>query len=357
MKQLFLFSFILSTTLYGLAQRGKDGSYTVTSLNALVNSYTVLNANASAGQTLITVASNTMVGGFFQGVLTPGDLIMIIQMQGATLNVDTYHASEYISSNGQFWGPYTTPQGHINDWNQHIPLWGEITNYHNAGKFELAEVKSVSGANTISLMCPLTNNYTISGHVQVVRIPRFINLTLNANTSVVPSLWNGNTGGVVAVEVDGNLLLNSSAKISASESGFRGGATEDQTLGSPPGSVNDIGFCASHVATQGAEKGESIAGFHTEYDALYSRYCKSAAANGGGGGNNHNAGGGGGCNVGNVALPYTGKGVPNPTYNVNWNLELAGMGGSISPGGGRGGYSGATVNQNENTVGPNSTAW
>ncbi len=357
MKQLFLFSFILSTTIHGLAQRGKDGSYTVTSLNALVNSYTVLNANASAGQTLITVASNTMVGGFFQGVLTPGDLIMIIQMQGATLNVDTYPASEYVSSNGQFWGPYTTPQGHINDWNQHIPLWGEITNYHNAGKFELAEVKSVSGANTISLMCPLTNNYTISGHVQVVRIPRFINLTLNANTSVVPSLWNGNTGGVVAVEVDGNLLLNSSAKISASGSGFRGGATEDQTLGSPPGNVNDIGFCASHVATQGAEKGESIAGFYTEYDAIYSRYCKSAAANGGGGGNNHNAGGGGGCNVGNVALPYTGKGVPNPTYNVNWNLELAGMGGSISPGGGRGGYSGATVNQNENTVGPNSTAW
>lgn len=357
MKQLFLFSFILSTTLHGLAQRGKDGSYTVTSLNALVNSYTVLNANASAGQTLITVASNTMVGGFFQGVLTPGDLIMIIQMQGGTLNVDTYPASQYVSSNGQFWGPYTTPQGHINDWFQYIPLWGEITNYNNAGKFEIAEVKSISGANTISLMCPLSNNYSISGHVQVVRVPRYTNLTLNANTSIVPSLWNGNTGGVVAVEVNGNLLINSSAKISASGYGFRGGATEDQTLGSPPGNVNDVGFCASHVATQGAEKGESIAGFYTEYDAIYSRYCKSAAANGGGGGNNHNAGGGGGCNVGNVALTYTGKGVPNPTYNVNWNLELAGMGGSISPGGGRGGYSGATVNQNENTVGPNSTPW
>jgi hypothetical protein len=99
MKQLFLFSLILFAALHGHAQRGKDGSHTVTSLNALVNSYTVLNANASAGQTLITVASNTMVGGFFQGVLTPGDLIMIIQMQGAILNVDTYPASEYISSN------------------------------------------------------------------------------------------------------------------------------------------------------------------------------------------------------------------------------------------------------------------
>ena len=357
MNKLLFPLLLLSITFHGLAQRGKDGSYTVTSLNALVNSYTVLNANASAGQSVITVTSNTMVGGFFQGVLTPGDLIMIIQMQGANLNVDTYPASEYVNSNGQFWGPYTTPQGHINDWNQFIQLWGEITNYNNAGKFELSEVKSVSGSNTISLMCPLVNNYTSAGHVQIVRIPRFVNLTINSNSSLVPSLWNGTTGGVVAVEVNGNLLINSNAKISANGYGFRGGVTEDQTLGSPPGNVNDIGFCASHVATQGAEKGESIAGYYTEYDAIFSRYCKSAPANGGGGGNNHNAGGGGGCNVGNTVQTYTGKGVPDPVYNVNWNLEAAGMGGSVSPGGGRGGYSGATVNQNENTVGPNNTTW
>ena len=357
MKRLLFPLLLLSIAFNSQGQRAKDGSYTVTSLNALVNSYTVLNANATAGQSLITVASNTMVGGFFQGVLTPGDLIMIIQMQGVNLNVDTYPANEFVTSGGQFWGPYTTPQGHINDWNQYIPLWGEITNYNNAGKFELAEVKSISGANTISLMCPLTNSYTSAGRVQIVRIPRFANLTLNSNTSIVPSLWNGSTGGVVAVEVNGNLLINANAKISASAYGFRGGVTEDQTLGSPPGNVNDIGFCASHVATQGAEKGESVAGFYTEYDAIYSRYCKSAPANGGGGGNNHNAGGGGGCNVGNTAQTYTGKGVPNPLYNVNWNLEAAGMGGSISPGGGRGGYSGATVNQNENTVGPNNTTW
>ncbi|MFM7387447.1 MAG: gliding motility-associated C-terminal domain-containing protein, partial [Bacteroidota bacterium] len=287
----------------------------------------------------------------------PGDLILIVQMQGASLNVDTYAANEFVTSNGQFWGPYTTPIGHLNDWNQYIQLWGEILNYNNAGKFELAEVRSVAGANSISLMCPLVNNYTVAGRVQVVRVPRFVNLTVNSNTSVIPTSWNGTIGGVVALEVDGNLTLNANGSISATGAGFRGGVAEDQTLGSPPGNVNDIGFCASHVATQGAEKGESIAGFYTEYDAIYSRYCKSAPANGGGGGNNHNAGGGGGCNVGNTALTYTGKGVPNPTYNVNWNLEAAGMGGSVSPGGGRGGYSGATVNQNENTVGPNNTSW
>jgi len=339
------------------AQRGKNGSYTVTTLNSILNTYTDLTANASAGQSVITVTSNSLVGGFFNGILTPGDLILIVQMQGATLNVDTYPANQYVTSNGQFWGPYTTPVGHLNDWNQNIPLWGEILNYNNAGKFELAEVRSTAGSNTISLMCPLVNNYTVSGHVQIVRVPRFVNLTVNANTSIVPSAWNGTVGGVVALEVDGVLNLNANSTISTSGAGFRGGVTEDQTLGSPPGNVNDIGFCASHVATQGAEKGEGIAGFYTEYDAIYSRYCKSAPANGGGGGNNHNAGGGGGCNVGNTALTYTGKGVPNPAYNVNWNLEAAGMGGSTSPGGGRGGYSGATINQDENTVGPNNTSW
>ncbi|MBM3423918.1 MAG: hypothetical protein FJY06_00305 [Bacteroidetes bacterium] len=339
------------------AQRGKNGSYIVTTPNATLNSYTVLSANANAGQSTITVASNSMIGGYFNSVLTPGDLILIIQMQGASLNVDTYAANQYVTSNGQFWGPYTTPIGHLNDWTQHIPLWGEILNYNNAGKFELAEVRATGGANGITLLCPLVNNYTSLGRVQIVRVPRFVNLTVNANTSIIPTPWNGSTGGVVALEVDGTLTLNANSSISATGAGFRGGNTEDQTLGSPPGNVNDIGFCASHIPSQGAEKGESIAGFHFEYDAIYSRYCKSAPANGGGGGNNHNAGGGGGCNIGNTALSYTGKGVPDPIYNVNWNLEVAGMGGSISPGGGRGGYSGATANQNENTVGPNNVLW
>ena len=141
MQKVIFSLFLMTAITHAFSQRGKDGSYTVTTLNALVNSYTALNANATAGQSLITVTSNAMVGGYFQGVLVPGDLLMIIQMQGASLNVDTYPASEYVNSGGQFWGPYTTPQGHLNDWNQFIPLWGEITNYNNAGKYELAEVK------------------------------------------------------------------------------------------------------------------------------------------------------------------------------------------------------------------------
>ena len=349
--------FIILVSFQAHGQRAKDGNYTVTSANSVLNSYTTLSSNATIGQSLISVSSNALNGGFFTTNLAAGDLILIIQMQGTSMNVDAYAASEYVNSNGQFWGPYTTPFGHLNDWPLFIPLWGEITAYNQTGKFELAQVRSVSGTATINLTCPLTNNYAISGRVQVIRVPRFANLTINSNTSAVPSLWNGSSGGVLAIEVDGNLVLNANGKISSSGYGFRGGVTEDQTLGAPSGSVNDVGFCASHVATQGAEKGESIAGFYTEYDLVYSRYCKGAPANGGGGGNNHNAGGGGGSNVGSTTLTYTGKGIPSITYNTNWNLELAGMGGSNSPGGGRGGYSGSTSDQNENTLGPNQIAW
>jgi hypothetical protein len=349
--------FIILVSFQAHGQRAKDGNYTVTSANSVLNSYTTLSSNATIGQSLISVSSNALNGGFFTTNLAAGDLILIIQMQGTSMNVDTYAASEYINSNGQFWGPYTTPFGHQNDWPLFIPLWGEITAYNQTGKFELAQVRSVSGTATINLTCPLTNNYAISGRVQIVRVPRFGNLTINSNASTVPSLWNGTSGGVLAIEVDGNLILNANGKISSSGYGFRGGVTENQTLGAPSGSVNDVGFCASHVATQGAEKGESIAGFYTEYDLVYSRYCKGAPANGGGGGNNHNAGGGGGSNVGSTTLTYTGKGIPSITYNTNWNLELAGMGGSNSPGGGRGGYSGSTSDQNENTLGPNQMAW
>lgn len=355
MKFYLFFIICLFINKISVCQRGKDGNYSVTTANTILNSYSYLLSNANAGQSAVSSSSNTMVGGLFTLNLAPGDLILIIQMQGASLNVDTYATNEYINSNGMFWGPLTTPIGHLNDWNQFQDLWGEVTNYNNAGKFELAEVKSVIGANTINLMCPLVRSYAASGHVQIVRIPRFNNLTLNSNTSIVPTLWNGNSGGIVALEINGNLTFNTGSKLSASGSGFRGGQTEDFTLGAPPGNVNDIGFCASYVSTQGAEKGEGIAGFYTEYDAIYSRYCKSAPANGGGGGGNHNAGGGGGSNV--ATGSYTGKGVPNPLYNTSWNLEAPGFGGSTSSGGGRGGYSGSTSDQNELTIGPNNTAW
>jgi hypothetical protein len=332
-----------------LAQRGKDNSYTVSAVNTQLNAYTSVTANAAANATNITVASNTLTNAFFTTPLAQGDLIMIIQMQGATMDID-------VTPTASWGGHYTVPNGHQGDWSTTQDLWGNVTAYNNAGKYEMIEVRSVSGGTTINLMCGLKNAYTASGHVQVVRVPRLLNLTLNANTSIVPALWDGTTGGVIALEVNGNLTLNANSKISASGCGFRGGVCDLMSAGSPPGGgASSVGYSASDLGIEGAEKGEGIGGFYAEYDALYSRYCKSAPANGGGGGGNHNSGGGGGSNIGTGT--YTGKGNPNAAYAAVWNLESAGFGASTSSGGGRGGYSYSTSDQNETTIGPNNAAW
>ena len=343
------------------SQRGKDGNFTVTLPNTNVNSFTYLSADAASGATSISVNSNTMSGSAFASNLAQGDLILIIQMQGATMDID-------VTPTVSWGGNYTVPNSWITGsvgWNTQPWLWGQVTNYNNCGKFEQVEVRSVSGANTITLNCALQNSYTSSGHVQVVRVPRFNNLTLNSSTSIVPTAWNGSSGGIAAIEVNGTLTFNSSSKISANGLGFRGGSTSTPTV-----QVGSPGTCAAHTngtgngstqmgssaSTEGGRKGEGIGGFTTEYNAQYSGYGRGAPANGGGGGGYQNCGGGGGSNVGSGL--YTGKGVPSTTVaNAVWNLETAGLGGSSSSGGGRGGYALSNSDQNATTTGPNNTAW
>lgn len=324
------------------------GNYTVTTSNVQLNTYEVVTANLTATiSTTLSVTSSSLMNTFFTQPLGPGDLLLIYQAQGASMDVDVTPTAS--------WGSiYTVPTGHISDWPSYPDLWGNITAYNNAGNYELVEVASVTNATTIQLMCPVQKNYTASGHVQIVRVPRLNDLSLATNATIVPMQWNGAIGGIVALEINGNLSLASNSKISASGFGFRGGVTENQTAG-PASNPADVGFCASSQANQGAEKGESIIGFYTEYDALFSRYGKSAPANGGGGGNYKNAGGGGGSNVGTGN--YSGKGIPSSMYAAYWNLEQSGFASALSAGGGRGGYSGAQSNQDESLLGPNNAAW
>ena len=363
-KKLLLFALILLYSLLGFSQRGKDASYTSMTANFVLNSATYLTANATANSTSIIVNSNSLTGGFFTGALAQGDLILIIQMQGATMDIDPI-TSIPLASGG--WGGHYTVAASVGtgtDWHLSADIWGRVTNYNQSGKFEQVEVLSVSGTNIINLQCPLKNNYTSAGHVQVIRVPRFQNLTINTGASLVPAAWNGNTGGVVAAEVSGNLVLTGTGKISATGLGFRGGVADNQGGASTGGvstglaaSGTGIGdtYLGSDQGVNGARKGEGIGGYTTEYAALYSVYGRSGAANGGGGAGYQNAGGGGGSNIGTGT--YTGKGNPNPTYASFWNLELAGFGASTSSGGGRGGYTLSTSDQNEAIVGPNNTLW
>lgn len=353
MRSILLSILLLLTCNFVFSQQAKNGNYTVAATGTVLNAYTNVTANVAANATSISVASNTLTNSYFATALGAGDLILIVQMQGATMDIVTNPAVPAASGG---WGSNFTvsnsawaDMGNVNNYRAD---WGGVTSYNNSGKYEYAEVLSVS-AGTINVRCALKNSYTSSGHVQVIRVPRIGNLTLNANTSIIPLSWDGTIGGIVALEVNGTLTFGTNSKIVASGYGFRGGVTDNTSGG--PGAFGDIGKPAYSVASEGSEKGEGIGGSVTEYAVLYSRYGCGAPANGGGGGNYKNSGGGGGSNVGTGM--YNGKGVATAGYAAFWNLELAGMATTPSSGGGRGGYSGAQSDQNEATVGPNTSAW
>ncbi len=319
----FFFVIFLSLAYFPvIGQTGKDGAKIVSALNTVVNDYTSLSSAATAGSSSIQVSNNNLSSGF-PSALATGDLIFIIQVQGAAIST-------------------------ADD-----PTNGTITSYNTCGNNEFAEVSSVSGSNTITLTCPLQKNYSSSGRTVVVRVPRYSTLTVNGGASITCPAWNGTTGGIVAIEVMGSTIINGGGSIDVSGKGFRGGALLD--INSNYGVLN----FSWPTNDYGAEKGESIAGSVADYDVIGGRYCKGAPANGGGGGNAHNGGGGGGANAGNVSA-YTGFGNPdnsNATWATAWNLESPGFASSTSSGGGKGGYTFSGSNQNALVTGPFNAAW
>ena len=87
---------------------GKDGAFTATAANTTINSYATLTAGAGSGDSTINVSSAAGI--------TPGDVLLIYQAQGATIS--TTDANTY----------------------------GEVNALGNAGRYEYVSVSSVSGS-------------------------------------------------------------------------------------------------------------------------------------------------------------------------------------------------------------------
>ena len=171
----------LGTSENANANPGKDGAKTISALNTIVNEFTSLTSNASAGSTTIAVSSSSLnANSRFSGSLSAGDLILIIQMQGASIST---------SDNSSY---------------------GNINNYNHCGKYEYAKVSSVPNSTSIILANSLVNSYSSSGKVQVVHVPRYTDLTINSGASITTDAWDGTMGGIVAVEVVNNVILNAS---------------------------------------------------------------------------------------------------------------------------------------------------
>jgi gliding motility-associated-like protein len=325
MKKYYIYSILLLfISLNTIAQRSKDGAKVVAGTE-VVNAYTSLTVNAAIGDTSITV-TNSNLNTNFSANLATGDLIMIIQVQGTT----------------------------VDDANQALVTWGQILNYNNCGNYEVVQVESVPNANTIIFDCALKNAYTATGNVVIVRMPRYSSLTINSGGIISADPWNGTVGGIVAIEVEGITTINAGGSIDISGLGFRGGQADNLTNWGVQG-------YASPNADQGAEKGESIGGDQAFYDTFLSgRFSRGAAANAGGGGNAHNGGGGGGSNAGNLGNWNDGAGVPDGAYTTAWNLEptpIGGLNNSNSSGGGRGGYAIFFNDLDPFAVGPSNVAW
>jgi uncharacterized repeat protein (TIGR01451 family) len=310
---------------------GKDG------ITYSQPSYYPGNNTATAGSTNITLGALRTAGGTNlpanSGVpgttaLSPGDLVMVIQMQDAQYN------------NGEtiVYGDGTTGRG-----------W---TNLNNSGIYEFRRVVSFVGGNlvidqglakTYTRAAPSAGTGTAENgnrRFQVIRVPQFSTLTMPAGTTSPPA-WDGETGGVWVVDVAGNLNMNG-ATVDASALGFRGaGGWPNYVIIGATAYANTVTFDINTEAycgqpgnlpaatpaltgNVGAAKGEGIAGtprlirrqattdivtYETPFayqdlgagNVGYANgafLARGAPGNAGGGGTQHNAGGGGGSNAG-----------------------------------------------------------
>src|SRR4029077_15069308 len=302
----------------------------VVGLTGVINTYYPGTANVAAGAKSIPVGAPT-------GAATPianGDLLLVIQMQDATIN----------TSNNVTYGNGSTGSG--------------FTLLNQAGNFEFVKATGAVAAGSVPVSGAgagggLVFNYnsSVSGAsngqstYQVVRVPQYATASLGAGLTA--SAWNGSSGGVLVLDVAGALTL-AGQTVSVNALGFRGGA--GMQLSGAAGGLNTDFRQAAPAAAVGpgfdAPKGEGIAGTPSWVESggaalnTPSHYpsgvagtdgsmARGAPGNGGGGGtdatpgnNSQNAGGGGGGNGGS-------GGFGGDSWNSN--LSTGGEGGGLFP--------------------------
>ena len=278
---------------------GRDGSPTLTTNpNAYYPSTTT--QTLAAGATSIAVGPATGAN----TNIAAGDLLLVIQMQGADIN----------STNTDSYGDGVAGGG----------ANGNLTTNFTAGTYEYVVAGSgvtAAAGGTIQLTSALKNGYVNADatanagqrRFQVVRVPQYTSLTLGS--SLAPTAWNGTTGGIVALDVAGQLNLGGFT-INASGAGFRGGAGRTLTGSNAAGLAGTDYRTAANLGVNG-QKGEGTAGtpqyvnnngtlLNTGTDGYPGGSSgRGAPGNAGGGGtdtsptnNQQNDGGSGGANGG-----------------------------------------------------------
>ena len=307
----------------GCAAPGSSGAGGT--LSGVINTYFA----SPAGGVVATGATSIPLGavsGAGTGV-HPGDLLLIIQMQGATLN--TSNTSAYGANNASGRGALST----------------------SAGTYEYLKATSTGAAGGSVSTTATLNSYSSAASTtttgksayQVVVVPQYSSATTSAALRV--KAWDGRSGGVFALDVSGTLTLNATTDLSGA--GFRGGGGR-QLTGQASGAANTDYVNSSALNVNGS-KAEGSAGtprytFQSGAAAIIDNGADNGAATPGGypggdtarggpgtaagGGtdqnpasNDQNTGGGGGGNGG-------AGGIGGDAWVPTEDTQISGLGGS-----------------------------
>jgi hypothetical protein len=308
---------------------GRDGPLVVTNAaGVVVNTYAPVTASVSVGATTVTVGARRGAGTTF----TKGQVILLWQARGG-------FAAPLVSGS---------------------PTPVALSATTKTGRYELARIASVAG-DTLTLTRALVNAFD-SGSTQVVSVPEYAKVTVNANAKLTALAWDGATatGGILAFFA--NDTVTNAGTIDVSGMGFAGG--ERATAPTPVGCAAEEGTpLGGGAAAGGAHKGE---GFDATGFSTTTTYAGGAAhafgrgnlGHAGGGGNCFNAGGGGGGHAGagggggdtngdvDTRRAVGGRGGAIVSYDPKVSLVLGGGGGAGDDDdnvGGRGGAAGGVV--------------
>ena len=296
-------------------------------LTGVINTYYTGSGVASAGATTIQIATTGIRGASTTIDIVAGDMLLIMQMQDAdirSVNRDRYGdntrgnpANGQTDLNSAGFYEYVVAQG--------APVGGNLSiTGAGAGNGLLHTYRTVdsdSGAN------PDTPRRSF----QVIRVPRYKTATLSSGLTA--EYWNGDNGGVLALDITGTLALGN-AEVSVTGRGFRGGAGRRLTGNNGPdpddyrsrsdyddltgtngvhGSKGEgivgtpyyvFGYNGSGFSNIDTNPGDDI-GYPAENTNNDASSARGAPGNAGGGGNDsdtsgntENSGGGGGGNGG-----------------------------------------------------------
>ena len=107
--------------------------------------------------------------------------------------------------------------------------FGTVNQFNGAGSYELATICNISG-NQFTFQNQLSqSNYQPGSHVQIIKVPVYSGNTVVSDT-LTGQAWNGNTGGILALKVNGTLTLN--GPVTMDGKGFRGAAFENSSSNS-----------------------------------------------------------------------------------------------------------------------------